>query len=548
MRVLRDREEELETSGWLPRLARLAERDPLALLVELGMLEQAVLDRRAEDGLDAVERALGRAMIEAAHACLGAPARALEASPLVHAIAHALPARCVARTPEGFLHYALDPLAYAASARRYAREVGHGAAGSAMVVGIRSIGTTLSAIVAAAIGARSRTTLRPRGPSGARAIRARPELEAAVREHEGDVLIVDEGPGVTGETFERVARWLIALGIDVERIRLFPSHARSPELACDARRAFLAGLRSYPPDDRDERPERIARTLGLRLGDELTGGRWREHARVIAPTRGIFERRKIRAFGERSLVLRWNGLGPCGEQALALASRLAEAGLGVQPIEAREGFVLAPWIEGRARSRGAPRTRAFLDAVARYLRVRQSRCGTGRGVDTSPLGSLLDENAREVGLDPTPALRLLEALPPREAVLVDARLAPWEWVETGDSFVKVDAIDHGDGVHLPGPTDAAWDVAGAWIEHELDQPIVEAMMGTDRHTIPAARALLAPYAALALGDAMLCARAAPPEEQALFAREIAFYRSALERALGIAHACAREPIASLPSG
>src|SRR5690606_28658650 len=100
------------------------------------------------------------------------------------------------------------------------------------------------------------------------------------------------------------------------------------------------------------------------------------------------------------------------------------------------------------------------------------------------------------------------------------RLAPWEWLRTARGWLKVDAVDHGDGIHLPGPADAAWDLAGAWIEHELDDRDAEAI-APDRESLAAARAYLAPYAACALGDAVLVARAAPPAEQSVLRREVA---------------------------
>src|SRR5690606_41334498 len=43
-----------------------------------------------------------------------------------------------------------------------------------------------------------------------------------------------------------------------------------------------------------------------------------------------------------------------------------------------------------------------------------------------------------------------------------------EWVAGAHGYVKTDALDHGDGVRLPGPADPAWDLAGAVVELGLD--------------------------------------------------------------------------------
>ena len=67
MQVLRDREEQLDVSAHVRRLAALARRgEPLSFLVELGVLEQAIADHEAprEDGLGPIERALGAAALD----------------------------------------------------------------------------------------------------------------------------------------------------------------------------------------------------------------------------------------------------------------------------------------------------------------------------------------------------------------------------------------------------------------------------------------------------------------------------------------------------
>ena len=545
MQVLRDREEQLDVSAHVRRLAALARRgEPLSFLVELGVLEQAIADHEAprEDRLGPIERALGAAALAAGHACLGEIAGCARALAILERIAPRLPRSALARSPEGFLHYALDPMAYAAAARAYACEVGDRQAREALVIGIRSIGTSLSAVVAAAIGARARVTLRPRGPSGARALSVTAALARAIGAHRADVLVVDEGPGVTGETFEVVARWLVSLGIEPAHVRLVPSHSRIPELAPAPRRSFLASLRSHPPAPFDPRPARVAAALGLELSLDLGEGRWRAFTGARAPSRGIFERKKLLASGRRRALLRWAGLGEHAERALELASGLAACGVCAAPIDLREGFAIHPWIEGAPASRGAP-DRTLMAAMSRYLAARAPLTGTGQAVEREPLIAMLDENAREAGLDPSAAIALLSSLPEDEAVIADGRLAPWEWLQRGERWMKVDTTD-GDGVHLPGPVDAAWDLAGAWIEHQLDERAAsELALGS----LGAARALLAPYAALALGDATVCARAAHPSERAIFASEIALYRRALERAISRARALVPTPARSIPA-
>lgn len=543
MRVFRDVLERVDSREEVRRAIALTE--PIARLVELGMIEQAALDElhvRA-DRLDFLERALDSAIRTAALVCVGRGC-AERSTTALESIAPLLPSPLELRRPEGYLHYGLDPLAYAASATAYAREVGPARARCALVVGVRSIGTSLSAIVAATLRSEHRLTIRPRAESGARHVRAEPELERFVVERAArgaDVLVVDEGPGVTGETFACVLHWLERLGVPAAQLRFFPSHRRVPELAPPERRAFLARFSAHAPPSHDGRVERLCEQFGLEPLAELGEGRWRAFVRTNAPSRGIFERRKVLVRDERGrrALLRWAGVG--ARRPIVVEPALAP--IATSP----EGFALFSWIEGSPGRREQPVEAAFARTLIHYLARRAVVARTGRPVARAPIVEMLVENAIEFGADPDAvgrATELLFALPEREAVVPDGRLAPWEWIARRERYVKVDALDHGDGVHLPGPTDISWDLAGAAIENELDDAALE-LLARDcaastndswRAHLAAAHAYRAPYAAFSLADATLCARAAPAEEQAFFAREIAFYRDAMNAALARASA------------
>src|SRR5690606_1260750 len=146
-----------------------------------------------------------------------------------------------------------DPAGYALSAAAYRGEAGAGRAASALVVGVRSIGTSLSAAVAAALHAGPGITIRPRGEPGDRRVAATPALAAHCRGRlaaGGDVLLVDEGPGATGETLAAVADWLASLGVARERLVVFPSRERGMPLAPEPRQAWFEAVRKFaPPPD-----------------------------------------------------------------------------------------------------------------------------------------------------------------------------------------------------------------------------------------------------------------------------------------------------------
>jgi len=56
----------------------------------------------------------------------------------------------------------------------------------------------------------------------------------------------------------------------------------------------------------------------------------------------------------------------------------------------------------------------------------------------------------------------------KRSVIADGRMQPYEWLLTADGHVlKTDSGSHGDDHFFPGPTDIAWDLAGAMVEWEM---------------------------------------------------------------------------------
>lgn len=541
--------------------SRIATGDAEGLFVEAGELEQAVLDalRPVGDGWGGLEVSLRALNLTAAAAYLSARSGSPVAAHLRRASAaldglvrRTLPHELEVRAPEGYIHYALDPIGYALAARRYARDVGRDRAAGAMVLGIRSVGTGLSAMVAAELGAFRSATLRPRGEPGRRAVSISPELRDQLLHWlagAGDVLVVDEGPGATGETFYCIAGWLRELGVPEERIILFPSGLQPPGLASAEVRAFFERSRRYPPPDEDRRIERVCGRFGLSETEDLSAGRWRD---VVPGGRGAVavprhERRKYRARDRdgRMYLIRYEGLGRTGVEAALRAGSLASAGLA-PPVRGREdGFVVTRWVSGHVLSGASRSSATFFAALAAYLSARTALFRTGATVDVEPIMAMLGENVPEVfGRGPdglAQALRRLERLPPREGTIPDARLQQREWMSTPEGYHKLDLTDHGDGVRLPGPTDAAWDLAGAAVEFGFQAPALHDLIercarggADDVAELAAAVAAYRPaYAACQLGEMALAAREmAGTEEQRRLEREAGRYRRLLRVELG----------------
>jgi hypothetical protein len=62
-------------------------------------------------------------------------------------------------------------------------------------------------------------------------------------------------------------------------------------------------------------------------------------------------------------------------------------------------------------------------------------------------------------------------------VIADGRMQPHEWLLSGEvKILKTDCGSHGDDHFFPGPTDIAWDLAGAIVEWRMSAPQAEAFL------------------------------------------------------------------------
>ncbi len=210
----------------IQRLCRASSADQLiCALLGAGELECGVTDA----ALTSV-RGCARLTDHLANALVN-PKSPLDAGALQAAVDAAVPEQIAISSPEGFAYYAVHPLAFADVVEQLplrSRSVG--------VIGIRSIGTTLSAVTTAAARARGfsaeRITVRPSGHPYNRYAELSTAQQHFVRKLAGggaDFVVVDEGPGLSGSSFLSVAEALSRAGVKDDRITLVCGH--QPEFA-----------------------------------------------------------------------------------------------------------------------------------------------------------------------------------------------------------------------------------------------------------------------------------------------------------------------------
>ena len=442
-----------------PGLARHAAL--AAALIEAGELAQAIADAGEDDGaaLDlaiAIARALDRSW-RSELADAGAIPRAALAGGARRA-----------RLPEGYAFYALYPEAYLAAAAASPRRPD-------LVIGIRSIGTSLGAAVVAATGAPALITVRPGGDPFRRTV----ALPAPPRPAGAIVAVADEGPGLSGSSFGAVVDALEGDGVPLDRIDLFPSHRGDLGPVADPRhRARWARARRHVVDFEGLIAPRLAGWFADALGPaehppvDLSGGAWRRRRDLDAPAHPQQERRKylLRA-GGHAWLLKFAGLGAHGEHAFARGRELAAAGFVPDVAALRHGFVAHRWHDDAAPPRFDRGD--VVDAIGAYLALRADRfrAADDAGASDDELRMMARRNtALALGDDAAEALASRPAPPrPPRRIETDNRMHAWEWLALpGGRVLKTDAVDHHAAHDLIGCQDVAWDLVGAELELGLD--------------------------------------------------------------------------------
>lgn len=485
--------------------------------------------------------------------------------------------RVTVKLPEGYAFYKLFPEQAAEAARRWAAGHKNNGARKALIVGVRSIGTSLSALVKAVLEAEGwrveRVTVRPTGqPYERRA------LLPALAERKPDwALAVDEGPGKSGSSLAAAAQALADLGMEPSRICFFPGHAGEPGgEASEAVRAWWGQTPRFvvPPaalrwGGQSLTEHLAAQTQAMIGGDaqgtrveDFGGGLWRRFVyadlsdwpAVCVP----FERPKYRCVSADGAALLWSyaglAVGPEGAEPDAAFRRQqarALAGWTPAPLAAAFGFVATPWVVGQPLSAGDAQNGEVMAHLGRYI---ASVAGpplheNARAQAVACLGEMLYWNVRkawgEAGAARTHSAReTAQDWETRHSAPTygDGRMAPHKWLRTESGvLLKTDGGGGHDADHtLVGRQSVLWDVAGALVEWGLSEdaarPLLQAYQGAGGTLAPpdvSAFYRLA-YAAFRYGQCALCADmpAHDPQEQARLWAAMKRYEAEVEHLLG----------------
>ncbi|SCB57475.1 hypothetical protein GA0061105_102467 [Rhizobium aethiopicum] len=389
---------------------------------------------------------------------------------------------------EGYAFYALYPESYieAASISNLTPKT--------VVIGIRSIGIGLAAMVSAALGAEPAYSLRPTGHPFERHVSVTPALSRRIlADPEADFAIVDEGPGLSGSSFGCVGDWLQANGVAPDRLHFFPSHTGEP--GRHASETHRTRWRDRPrhvvsfddlilkaQDPKHRLQTWAADVVGVARSSwrDLSGGAWRavryRDPSHWPPSYMQMEKRKFLMEAEGGAWhVKFAGLCGGAVDKAKTGSLLSEAGFIPRIVGTCHGFIIDEWLGGTPLEESGVGRRHIVDHLGRYLGFRARHLSArNSGASIQELGEMAMFNIAEAaGSDIAKKLPRVIGTPERlsgrlRRVDTDNRLHLWEWLTTPTGrIIKTDALDHNAAHDLIGCQDIAWDVAGAGVEFEL---------------------------------------------------------------------------------
>jgi len=462
--------------------------DVQAFLIDFGEFEAAVVDAIEGDSNSGsyVSRVLRSAAIRVGHMFLRSWRQQEQhgwiervGASLAEIAQLQLPRQVRVPVSEGYAYYGLYPETYNAAAERFAKA--H-LPGDAVVIGIRSIGASLSAVVEAtleSLGWKTYShTVRPGGHPFDRILPLSDQLAAELRARTAAVfLVVDEGPGLSGSSFASVAGALEGLGVTAGRIVFLPSWDADGSSFLNSQAArewsrhprYTAGFEEVWLND-----GRLRRSASSTRLHDISAGRWRE---LLCPDEtawpAVQPQHEARKYLSGGLLLKFAGLGRYGQEKMELARLLSNDGFVPAVAGLSSGFLASKLASGIPVHVDDANSRPLLERAAAYLAWRQKNLPKPRALSFDQLIEMIQVNSGEatgccVSTDWLSGVR--REIEDREATAIDGRMFAHEWIETQVNFLKTDAVDHHADHFYPGHADIAWDLAAASVEFQLDTP------------------------------------------------------------------------------
>lgn len=404
------------------------------------------------------------------------------------------------RFSEGFAHYGIFPETYIEAARKFFSE---NLPASVTCIGLRSIGACLSSLVGASLvelGCTVRAlTVRPRGHPYDRYVKITSGLgKYFLRNRNEYFLVVDEGPGLSGSSFASLSERLRKLGIEENKIILFPCwEPDGSEFFSDSAMRSWQRFKKYSVTFEDTwiNTGRLADKLPYPKLADISAGNWRQlfcSANSRPAVHPHHEQRKYicsahntdKTGPDKKYLVKFAGLGRYGKNKFHRARKLAEANFSAPAVGLTDGFIVTGFLEGRPLTKDDV-SAALIERMAQYLAFLKLKCPAEPDLSAEAMLQMVEINVSE-GLgkrwaQKTRALAKMKLLLEHGSADIDGRMLPHEWIYSDGRYLKTDALDHHTDQFFPKRQDIAWDLAGAAVEFGFDRAQTEFLLDRYAH-------------------------------------------------------------------
>ncbi|HEX3019488.1 MAG TPA: hypothetical protein VHP36_04270 [Chitinispirillaceae bacterium] len=397
------------------------------------------------------------------------------------------PAKISLNVPEGFVYYGLYPEIYLESTSIFFEEI---KPENIMVVGLRSIGTPLSALVAARLeteGCNVKTlTIRPKGHPYNRFPdfddKIRNILQGCVSYY---VIVVDEGPGLSGSSIGGTLSALRLNGIDLNRTVVFPSWVPSgDQFISENSRNLWQNCKKFCGSFEKQwiLNGKLEKNLQKKIICDLSAGMWRgrflDDRLSYPPVHPHHEKRKylLTDKDEKSLslwVAKFCGLGKYGSENVLRADKISSMGYSPVVKKLSSGFAVMEYVPGKI-VRKSDVDEKMIEFVKDYLMFINKSLSVPLQVSFDQMLEMIFVNIEE-GLGgkwykkSDRLKRLPCSLYEDGVVSIDGHMMPHDFLITENGIIKVDHIEHHNDQFFHGPQNICWDIAGFFMEFELDR-------------------------------------------------------------------------------
>lgn len=409
-----------------------------------------------------------------------------------------LPDSIIISLPEGYAYYGLYPEMYFEAAEKFIRTR---KPEKLIVLGIRSIGTSLSAVVSACAEYNfiremrslkdtrysvDSITLRPRGDYFSRQVKISDQLKEKLNSDSRTYyLVIDEGPGLSGTSLCSVAEYLSCMGISDEKIVIFPSwepDANSFVSELSRKRWLMHEKFTSDFEEALILNGRLKSSLPYSTFYDISAGKWRglfyDDDKSSPAVYQNFEQRKyILIEGPSAYFVKFAGLGHYGKRLFDRAQKLYEGGFSPKAYDMAYGFIRYDFLKGKPLQVNEV-NHQILERFASYLAFIGKYFPAEPSVSLEDIKEMVRINVEKgIGSEWKDRLSFVEYHLPesfeKHSVAIDGRMLPHEWLITENGLIKTDSVHHHSGHLLPGALDIAWDIAGTIIEFHLKGDLKE---------------------------------------------------------------------------